>query len=61
MKIFSFDLNTHSLATAETEILYSIASARASGSDFLGLNIGAENSEKIKSTAVKILKSAKKQ
>ena len=61
MKIFSFDLETHVAATAETEILYSIASARASGADFVGLNIKAENAEKIKSTATKVLRAAKKQ
>ena len=61
MKILSFDLKTYSSTTAETEILYSIASARATGADFVGLNIVGENPEKIKLAALKILRSAKKQ
>ena len=61
MKIFSFDLTKYTHAIAETEILYSIASARATGADFVGLNIAGENTEKIKMTAAKILRSAKKQ
>ena len=61
MKIFSFNLTKYTPAIAETEILYSIASARALGADFLGLNIVGENTEKIKMTATKVLRAAKKQ
>ena len=61
MKIFSFDLTTHIAATVQTEILYSIASARASGADFVGLNIAGESAEKIKLAATKVLRAAKKQ
>lgn len=61
MKILSFDLTRHTPALAETEILYSIANARASGADFVSLNIIGDDSEKIKSTAIKILKVAKRE
>ena len=46
MKIFYFDLTKHASTLIETEILYSIASARASGADFLGLNIIGDDAEK---------------
>lgn len=61
MKIFYFDLSKHNISILETEILYAIASARASNMDFVGFNITGEEVEKIKSTSLKVLRNAKKQ
>ena len=61
MKILSFDLTRHNPALVKTEILYSIANARAAGADFVGLNITGNDSEKIKLSATKILRAAKRQ
>ncbi len=61
MKIEVFTLKAANFPLIKTEILYYVASSRASQCEILKLDIESENTEHAESLAVKVLKSLKKQ
>ena len=61
MKYTTFAITSSNQSIEETEILFSIASARANHIDFLKLILDLEQGEKIALNATKVLKSLKKQ
>ena len=60
MKIEVFTLKAATLPLIKTEILYSVASSRASQCEILRLDIESENKEHAESLAVKVLRGLKK-
>ena len=61
MKIEVFTLKSSTAALLQTEILYSVATARASGSDLIRFDTELEKRESIFAAMLKILKAIKKQ
>ena len=61
MRYDTFTLTSSNQSIAETEILYSIASARANQMDFLKLILNLDQGEKIATNTTRVLKSLKKQ
>lgn len=61
MKIEAFTLKAETLPLLKTEILYLIASSRASDMEIIRFDVEADSSDRIISYAIKILKSLKKQ
>ena len=61
MKFVTLTPTTSTIAALETEIMFSVASARAQGIDFLKIDILGEKAAGIKSASSKLLRSLKKQ
>ncbi len=61
MKYNSISLTKPNESILETEILFTVASARAEGNGFVRLDLPNDDNEKINACSVKILKTAKRQ
>lgn len=61
MKFVTLTPTSQGTSTLETEIMFSVASARAQEIEFLKIDFSADNGEQIKAAALKQLRALKKQ
>ncbi len=61
MKYVTLAPTAHSASTLETEIMFSVASARAQEMDFLKIDLSDDNDDKARTVVIKLLRQLKKQ